>query len=255
MRVILLHILWLIPSFLLAQTPDEGCIDIVYMRDGSLYRGQLLERPIDGSPWVIRTWSGITMQLPARMVRRVVQRCPDSGMRAALPKIYHFRERGWYNATTIAAMAGQHWDNSTALGVSLHNSAGYAFSRPFAVGLGFGVDVFYPYQEPLNIATYPVYAELRGYLMARRVTPFYAVGGGWGFAGRKTENRWGYQDDWQGGWFGQAMLGYRLGNHFTIQGGLHFQRQTRAWNSIWDLSYGEDRILYRRFVLGFGLLI
>lgn len=240
------------------QTPPDtaGCADIVYLRNGSVYRGRLVEQLSDQT-LVLRTWSGLTLHLPAKQIRRVVQRCPrDSARRrAAMPKPYTFRERGWYNATTASVLTGRAYWGDYALGYSLHNSTGYAFSRIAGIGVGFGADVYSPYQDDFHQPVYPIFAEARGYLSRRHVAPFYAAGVGWGFAGNSGQDRWGYEDRWRGGWLAQLRVGYRLGNHFTLHAGLRLQRQKRIWTNAWDFSRGQDRILYRRLELGFGLLL
>ncbi len=248
----------LAPWLLRAQQPDpaESCTDLVYMKDGSVYRGKLIEHPLDG-PLVLQTWSGLTVHLPAKKIRRVVQRCPDASLkiRATAPKPYSFKERGWYNATQLSYLAGNTWQGGAATGFSLHNSTGYSFNRWIGVGVGAGVDAYSPYLPFINQTTYPLFLETRGYLLAKNVSPFYNLSAGWGFAGGGTTDRPGYEDQWQGGWLAKALIGYRVGNHFSLFGGLRFQRQYRNWTSTWDQSYGQDRILHQRFELGFGLLL
>lgn len=249
----------LLATWLPAQQHDAatGCTDIVYLKGGSVYRGKILENP-DNGPLVIQTWSGLTLHLPAAKIRRIVQHCPDApkgGKSSFAPQPYTFRERGWYNATGMSVLAGRSWWNENVTGFSLYNSTGYLFSRWLGVGIGLGVDAYSPYVSQINQATYPVFAEARGYLMAKNMAPFYNLSAGWGFAGGKTNPRPGYVDDWRGGWLLQGRLGYRLGNHFTVFGGLRFQRQDRVWSNTWDQSVGKDRILHRRFEFGLGLLL
>lgn len=258
MKSVILLLFAAVPWLLTAQqtVSPEGCTDIVYLKDGSIYRGKVIEQPLDG-PLVIQTWSGLTIHLPAKKIRRVVQKCPETAQSKplAVPKPYSFKERGWYNATHLSYLAGNTWQGEVATGFSLHNSTGYAFSRWIGVGIGLGVDSYSPYLQSLNQPTYPVFLEVRGYLMAKTVAPFYTLGAGWGFAGGGTDERSGYQDSWDGGWLAKAQLGYRMGNNFCMFAGLRFQRQNRNWTNTWDFSYGKDRILHQRFELGFGLLL
>lgn len=258
MKHILLLFFALLPLAMQAQqsTPNEGCVDLVYMKDGSIYRGKIVEQAPDG-PVVIQTWSGLIMHLPAKKVRRIVQKCPEdaSSKHPAAPRPYSFKERGWYNATHLSCVTGNTWNGGVATGFSLHNSTGYAFSRWIGLGLGLGVDTYSPYLLNINQPTYPVFLEARGYLMAKPVSPFYAAGAGWGIAGGGSDDRFGYTDSWSGGWMAKAQLGYRFGNYFSMFAGLRFQRQDRNWTNTWDLSHGKDRILHQRFELGFGLLL
>ncbi|MBL7804531.1 MAG: hypothetical protein JNL02_12395 [Saprospiraceae bacterium] len=242
-----------------AQTnadPSTGCTDVVYLKNGSIYRGKILEHA-EGGTLVVQTWSGLILHVQEKKVRRVVQRCPgddeSAKKRAAIPRPYDFREHGWYNVSSFSVLAGRTWWDENTIGVSLQNVTGYALNRWIGLGLGLGVEAYSPYVQEFNQVTYPVFVEARGYFQRKNSAPFYAFGGGWGFAGGSTSERWGYNDNWTGGWLLQGKLGYRLGNHFSLYGGLRFQRQNRVWTDTWGASEGTDKILHRRLELGMAV--
>lgn len=233
---------------LLAQQ-NNNCTDKVYLRDGSVLRGKITAYT-QGVGYNLTTWSGLEMNVPEGSVKKIVQRCKDDerGSRA-----YDFKERGLYNATRLSVLAGQNYSGQNSPGYSLHHSIGWMFSRILGVGIGGGVEIFnVDSGEPV---TYPIFAEMRGYLQAKNVTPFFVLGGGWAFTGKNHQSQWGQTEQWSGGWHAKAQIGYRLGNHFTLFGGLNFQKKTRNWQTTWWNEWGKDRMLHKRLELGIGVIL
>lgn len=189
------------------------------------------------------------MDIPRASVKRIVQRCSED----KLPKVYDFRETGWYHHTRGGFLVGQTYFGENVTGIQLLHSSGRMFSRLLGVGLGVGVDHFG--LDGSDVATYPVFAEVRSYLTARRVTPYLALGAGWAFSGNRTTGDFGRLENWSGGWMAQGDVGYRIGNNFTINLGVRLQQKRREWSSNWwTQESGTDRILHARFVVGAGLL-
>lgn len=237
-------------SSLLAQQNPDDCQDIVYLRGGSEYRGKITEYAPGGN-LVIVTWNGVTMTVPADNVKRVVQRCKESRRRQ--PRDYDFKERGLYNATRLGVLVGQTYVGEKATGASLYHSIGWMFNRWIGAGIGGGVETFSP--DGFEAPSYPIFVEARGYFLEKNVTPFYTIGAGWAFTGKNAGSQWGYTDNWSGGWLAKMQIGYRLGNHFTMHGGLSFQKKTRDWRSTWGGEWGKDRILHKRLELGIGVIL
>lgn len=248
LRTLITFSLTLSAAALFAQ-PSTDCVDIVRTRDGSVYRGKVTERTPGGN-LVIVTWSGLVMTIPESRVKSLVQKCRDEKT-ARAP--YSFREHGLYNATRLGVLAGQSYYGDNTVGFSLYHAAGWMFNRWIGAGLGAGMEIYQPdgYEAP----TYPIFAEVRGYFQGKSVTPFYSVAGGWAFTGKNTGERSDRTDDWNGGWLGKIQIGYRLGNHLAVYGGLSLQRKTRNWESVWGGEFGQDRILHKRLELGIGLLL
>lgn len=254
-RIIWLGLLlfWGQPRHLPAQEPaSAGCTDLLLLRDGSKLRGQLKDIK-SGDTLIFQLHTGPSLEVPQSRVRRVIQRCSGS---AAMKPVYDFREQGWYHHTRAAVLPGQAYYALNRIGFQLHHSSGRMIKRWLGIGLGAGVEFFDP--KGYDAASYPVFAEVRGYLLPQKITPYYTLAGGWAFAGRATDSQsWlSSNDHWRGGWMMEADAGYRIGNHFTVHFGLRLQRKTREWTSIWgpDNGQGTDRILHKRFVLGIGLL-
>lgn len=239
------------PRLLSAQetSAPPPCHDVLHLRNGSQLRGQIQATKNEGNILVFRTWSGVEMDVPRTEINKILQKCND---RTA--KTYHFKETDWYHHSQMGLLIGQTYYRESRTGLHLQHSSGRMFSRLLGAGLGAGVGVF---DGQGNIpATYSVFAEMRGYLLPQRITPFYALAGGWGFVGKIDDDNWGWNETWKGGWMAQATVGYRIGNNFTVQAGFRLQHTRRELESNWwGVESRTDRILHKRLMLGLGLLL
>lgn len=242
-------------SLLLGNTlfAQENCKDVVYLRTGDIFQGKITAF-VPGDTLYMVTWNGLKLRFADKRIRKIVQRCPrqsPQGPKAERP--YTFKERGLYNVTRAGILlAAEDWD------LSLQHSIGWKFRRWIGAGVGVGMENM-SYEDIPTVPTYPVFAELRGYLTARNISPFYSVGGGWAFKGAEspesdTRTWWSTNDSWKGGWMLQAQLGYRLGNHLLVYGGLRFQRKYRNWEQG-NGTFGSDVLLHKRFEMGIGLAL
>jgi hypothetical protein len=243
MRNILLF-LFVALSFTASAQQSAPCRDVIWLKGGDRFQGKIISYQPDGEIH-FQTWNGTDIRMPAQNVRKITQNCAQS-------RPYEFKERGWYHATRGSVTFGRDYYGYTTGGLSLLHSSGYSLERRLGFGLGFGLENYAMSEE--GPASYPIFAEVRGYTRAHRVSPFYVVGVGGAFAG-SAEPGWNLEaDDWRGGWMALAQTGIRFGNHFTIHAGLRLQRMTRTWDS-WNGNRGENRILYRRAELGIGILL
>ncbi len=249
LSTLLIFSLLLFAAPLFAQQNPGDCTDIVHLKGGSVLKGTIVEQTPEGNI-VIATWNGVNMTFPMDRVRKIVQKCKEE---KGLPKPYDFKEKGLYNATRMGILAGQTYLGENTGGFTLYHSVGWMFRRWLGAGIGGGVEMFNT--DGPEPATYPIFGEIRGYFQQKNVTPFYMVGGGWAFAGKNSNDQWGNIDSWEGGWTTKMQLGYRLGNHFTLYGGLCFQKKVRNWDSVWGGERGQDRILHKRLELGIGLIL
>lgn len=244
-------LLLLFSTSLTSQTEKGECEDVVYLKGGSVLRGIILDYNADSS-LVMTSWSGARLQFPAIAVKRIEQKCKgDKHSKASFSqRPYSFKERGWYHATRVAVLAG-----ASGTGLGLQHSTGFKLNRLLGVGLGLGLENFGPYDGVTE--TYPIFVELRGYLMPKKITPFYALGAGLGLSKKYSESStWdGGRETWKGGWMAQGQIGYRIGNNTFVHLGIRLQHKTRNWVNDWWGIRGTDKILHKRLEMGIGLLL
>lgn len=232
-----------------AQQPEPDCSDWIYLKNGSVFKGSIVAYT-PGAEMQFKTWNGIDLRLDDQNIRKVVQRCKEDGTHA--PRPYSFKETGWYHNTRLGLLGGVDYYEYPRTGFLIQHSSGYQWNRWLGAGIGIGAEVFNPGDDA---GTYPLFAEVRGYLRANKISPFYAAGAGWGFSNKYSNvQNWGENSRYKGGFMAQLQLGYRFGNHVTVHTGIRLQQKKREWSSIWSSDQGTDRILHRRFELGFGLL-
>ncbi len=265
----LLPLVWLAclgsPSQLAAQTlAQDSCTDFVYLTNGSRYQGHITEIRQEGTELkavFLATNSGLNLSLAGKDIRKIVQKCPNEP--APQPKPYRFREHGRYMATRLGTLTGTVYWGEHATGLYLQQSVGYQWNRLLGAGIGAGFEVFET-GDLGDIPSYPVFAEMRGYLLPKNTTPYYMVSAGYAFAGKFTpeESTWWTTQrttGWDGGWMAQASLGYRIGQHFTLDFGVRFQSKSRNWaTSDWqgrETQTGVDNILHKRFTLALGIIL
>jgi hypothetical protein len=248
--LLLLGMLW--PGITSAQR--RQCRDMVHLLGGTVLTGKIIAYQ-PGDTLTLETWSGITMKVADNMVHHIVQRCPKgfAGSEEKMQRLNTFKERGWYHFTRASVLG-----STDDIDFGLQHSSGYKFNRFINVGVGVGMDKM-SYLRSQTVTTYPVFAEIRGFLTPNRLSPFYAIGGGYAFTGAVPEsadniNRWWTtSENWEGGWMAQGHIGYRCGNHFMVYGGLRLQRKSMHWEG--REIYGTDRFLHKRFELGLGILL
>lgn len=141
-------------------------------------------------------------------------------------------------------------------GVLLHTINGYQFNKYLGTGLGIGVSKYG------NYITLPIYTTVKGYILDRKVSPFYFGDIGYGFAWRTNKNQDLFElEDISGGLYWQVGLGYQINFYksslvFTLgyvnQGSKAEYIYRRPWD-IDDVEVSEKRIL-RRFAFTVGFL-
>lgn len=166
-------------------------------------------------------------------------------------KTYAFREKGVYNATYFSTLSGSA-NGKFQLGLGIHNVTGYQFHRLLGVGLGFGVDT-YSFED--GETAYPLFAEARGYLSAKRVAPYYSGSLGYGFAFKNSDE---LINKAEGGLFFRAALGLRLGadenTNVLADIGYQFQEAFFERRTPFQNEIEEKYLEFNRIVIRIGLI-
>lgn len=230
---------------------EDQMVDIVYLRDGSKLVGKIIKWDL-GIGMEFQLATGATITIPKDDISKVMQDDGDDrdgsrGTFVRAPRPYNFREHGWYQNTSgffSFAFPG---------GAGLHHVMGYRFNRLLGVGVGVGVET-HDFNFVRNFI--PVFAEARGFLLPKKITPYYALKVGYGF-GLKDEINGTL--DASGGFHFSPEIGVRFGaGDVSYYAGLEYKLQNGSftWNG-WDWSGQtriKDQISYRRVEFRTGIL-
>jgi len=140
--------------------------------------------------------------------------------------------------------------------VGLHSINGYQFNQYLGTGLGLGVNKFG------NYLAMPIYANVKGYIYDRKVSPFYFGDIGYGYAWNTNKNENVFEvENVKGGLYWQLGLGYQFNfysSSLILSMGYVNQHSKadyvyyRPWD-LDDVEISESRVL-RRFNLSIGFL-
>ncbi len=226
---------------LIAQQPtaDE---DVVYLKNGSIIRGEITERIIGesikiqilgGSIFVFEESEIETILKAPKVYQAPVQQPYVS------PKEYRrelkrttpvtSRKRGVYNMFSYGFQPGPDTWSDVVPWPTLQWRTGYNFNQFVNLGVGFGIDAYMPG------GTIPIYADFHGEL-GKEVKPImfhYFFQAGYGIS---AWNNWNFQEV-GGGPMGQFGIGWKLNTRRRIEwvftAGYKFQAmsfiQTNGW--------------------------
>ena len=225
---------------------DRSTIDVVMLKDGSKLRGTILAWDLDkGMDFKLLT--GASIFINKDDINRVEQESEYDQHDWRRDRPYHFREKGWYqNSSGFLNM-------SFFGGAGIHHVMGYRFNRMLGVGLGMGIESN-DLQRSRNIV--PVYAEVRGFFLPKKITPYYAVKLGYGFA---LANQFIGTAEAKGGLHFSPEIGIRFGGgDVSYYLGVEWKLQNATFtdNDWWGGGGGvfTETVSYRRIELRTGLL-
>ncbi|MEZ4992381.1 MAG: hypothetical protein R2824_18295 [Saprospiraceae bacterium] len=231
-------------------------VDIVFLKDGSIFRGTVLEYHPDGSIR-LQTKAGV-LDVNHTDIRKLVQEPLDPQFFAALrhqkkEKVYAFREHGFYFTTLFGLLPGG-GEYRSEVGMTLQASFGHKFSRYLGLGGGISLDGYPNSAGGENIL--PLFLEARGYLQKKNRSPYWSLAGGYGFPLRASSDNQEVRR-FEGGLMLHPAVGYRLGAdkglNVVIDIGYKFQK---ALTEREFLSTGEillRDVLYRRLCIRIGV--
>lgn len=256
---------WLLPAVMLllaigmkAQAPviaPDSIVDVVQLKDGSRLVGRI-ERWVYDRGLEIVLITGTRVSVPKQDIRNVTQQTVLSDQLAIFQtygydmnakRPYAFREEGLYQVFSGFV------NMSANGGAGLHYAIGHRFNRLVGAALGIGYESNDLTQSRTLV---PVYAEARGFLLAKKITPYYGLKVGYAFALR-NEAEW--LTDAQGGFGFSPEVGVRFGGRavsFFI--GAEYKWQQASWTYTgwgWD-GQGRytDEVTYGRVNLRTGIL-
>jgi len=223
--------------------------DSVYLKNGDVLTGTIVQYSITDNV-VLELRNGLELTIGRETIDRV-EMSESKSTRFIAPK-----HKQWYNQTSIRSLAGQDATNfQNIIGAGIQNVTGYQFNKLFGLGIGIGYDM---YNIDRRQAIIPVFTEVRGRFLDKKVSPQYSLGAGLGFGINAEENgiskiKPGFM--WNPA-FGFSIQG-RDNASFSIDIGYQFQYITNVtdghnWNA--NIIRTVQDYHYKRLALRMGIM-
>jgi len=249
-------ILLFLPLFVFGQSDD--LIDIIYLKNRSIFKGKVLEEGEEIIKFQLRE-NNIELEFESEKVKKIIRDVPvfyfgDNLIKLSKIKEYAFKEKGFYQSLDVSLMLEFKEEEEMAQkGFGFRFVYGYRFNRWLGVGLGLGMD---QYDLKNDDKIIPVFANLQGFMLAKRVSPMYNIDFGIGLG--LYDNQ--FLENIKPGILFHPSLGLRLNSsersNVTLDMGLRFQTITNN-SFIIDNSgnfFEEEIVQYNRLVLRLGIL-
>lgn len=220
---------------------------IVELQNGTTIEGHVNEWKIGEFLDLKTAWVG-SMTIPSASIKKVTQK---STLEPVSLSLYNFKETGKYFTTKVQVITGNDGNRSNGKhGLGLSISGGKRFHRLASLGFGMGYDVLI---SDTGERVLPLFLEYSSYFTPKNVSTFFNIQAGYSLAFKDTERR---IIDAKGGFMVYPSFGLRFGEDetkCTVDIGYKFQRAefTYVNGSDWH----EQRLVYRRLTLRFGILI
>lgn len=242
-QVLLVAVVTMLPLVIFAQA---GMEDVIYLKDGSIYRGIIIEQ-VPNVSMKIQTLGGNVFAVQIADVTKIAK---EQKVADPLTTEQQYGNKGWGHwrkDTTAFAPRKKGYFNqvqvlleNTQGGVRVIN--GYKFGRLGYLGIGIGFDRVWssPFNKWVNGLEdkalegiyLPLYLFYSGDILNKRITPYYTVEAGYAMAFDGIDNQ--YETDGMGrrpigGAMGGVGLGVKINSrrhkgHFSILFNLNFKQ-------------------------------
>ena len=241
----LVLVLLLLGSFSRVTAQDTTAVmDYIYLRDGSVLKGKIQKKEKWSKEITILTSSGSLLTLQRKEISSI-DHVRDTDIRfkngTSIPT------KGTYRVFSVAVNMARESDGGSDLEIGInpiHFSIGYRFRSQFCLGGGIGFDYY-------SFDYIPVYAEIRGDILKKRISPHYAMKAGYGLP---TDFFGNTDDQLKGGLMLNPTLGLRFAlpqrMNVLLEAGYLFQYTSRTRRS----TDRVDEILFQRLQFRMGLI-
>ena len=179
MKTYLILVIFIAALMPLSVSAQDNRQDVIYMKNGSVYRGTIIEQ-IPAVSYKIEIAGGSVIVIKADDVTKITKedKFVDGPVYRVRPRPvyeFHYRPRTWYIQAQALAEAPE---------VGFRLMGGYKFNQFGILALGTGIDlVFCDLHGNTNYAGgyVPVYVYYSGEILRKHITPFYSVEAGYAF--------------------------------------------------------------------------
>ena len=250
----------LLTTGLFAQSNTE---DVVYLKNGGIIRGKVIERQPTGKIKVELLGGSIFVFEVSEIDSLKKENAMKNKLRE-LDKNYFRKDRGFRNMTEFSIIYGVNFKNSQNtdyyystnqddVGLSLQTVNGYQFWPYLFVGGGVGIDRFITYQQTFS----PFFLRVSSEFLKRKVTPYVYVDAGYSVMWKQPSNNYiSYKNE--GGAYASAGGGVRIYTRsrasVILSAGYKMNMSSSTWTYTYYASdtYNVQRT-YQRFVMNIGV--
>lgn len=217
-----------------AQTSEKSDVKVI-LKSGTVLVGELISYDPAGD--LVFDLKGNLFTIPSSAVKKIVMKTSSIKQnlnRLATKKVYH--------RTNVGTLS-----NVNGSGISLNYSALYLHEYWLGIGVGTGIDNYY-FSEGRNV--YPLFVELKSFLVDKNASPFVSLKTGYGFIVPDKDIG---QTNTKGGMIINPTFGYRFGTGgviFDSYIGFRFQKAEYDTFTGWETSH--QNIQWNRVELGFA---
>ncbi len=226
-----------------AQTSTQ---DVIYLKDGSIYRGQISGTTADGSIKLL-THDNNLIVFNKSQIDSMKQEKSKSGNSASG---FTTKTKGYFNVTNVGLLAG-----SNGAGALFETVNGYRFNHFLEVGGGTGI-------EYTNVVLLPVYLSVRSDLLKGKATPFVHADCGYNFyVGSRNNYNYYYEDLslqkylYRGGLNASGGVGIKINTRSDFAFMISWAYKFEHWSYDYDYldTHTHYDYNYQRMVLKLGL--
>jgi hypothetical protein len=200
----------------IVATAQRGPLNTVYLKNGSVIKGTIIE-DIEGVSIKVQTADKSIWVFNKSEIKKVV----TSVINRSTPEVDYTLKRGFFTQLQMELMPSKKQSSEGTVPAML-GVAGYQINKHFSAGLGTGVEAF-------HISMLPLFGDVRYYFFNDQYTPFINLKGGYAFPlENQRDNTRNVNMKSKGGLMGGIELGYirSLSNatKFTFSLGYRYQR-------------------------------
>lgn len=259
MKKKLIHFLIFLSTILLSSniiTAQVIIEDVVYLKDGSMFRGTIREQLPDSIVRIEIIGENV-ITLPSKQLDHIEYSVRRQIKDASADTVEHFKSRGYFNATELGVMPGTNYTTyyysaipQASTGFTIQTVNGYRFSRNLLAGAGLGMDI-------IGAPMFQLFADGRYEILNRKATPYIVVNAGYGFPLTPKQGDIYSETSYKGGFMWSAGAGMRFNFHregaFLVSVGYKVDKRTETISGEWQPYETTNEYTYNRLVMRIGL--
>lgn len=222
-------------------------IDHVYLKTGSVIKGQILELLPQDHVKIQDVCGNIWYHKMSEVEKITSEPFDDQGLSESRDGFH----MGYVNMTSLGFLAGSS-SNAQVAPFSLVTVNGWRSRTGIFVGAGLGV-------EFLNTNYFPIYLDLRYDLTGKDVVPYLVVKGGYSLPGTSGYSEYDVDYTYQGGALAAAGVGLKIRTreHFAwdIELMYRYQKTFRSEQYEWNNQEYLYTDIYNRIEIRLGFYI